>query len=45
MDRAGGGGFRATGRGEMGGSFAIDKGRGQVETFLGDAERTEHDTD
>ena len=45
MDRAGGGGFRTTRRGEMGGNLAMDKGRGQVETVLGDTEEVKRDTD
>jgi len=45
IDRVGGRGFWATGRGEIGGSLAVDKGRGQVETVLGSVEGTEYDTD
>ena len=45
IDGAGGRGFRAIGRGGMGGSLAADKGEGQAETVLGDVEGAEHDTD
>jgi len=45
IDRAGSGGFGATGRGGAEGSLAMDKGGGRVEMVLGDAEGTEHDTD
>jgi len=45
IDGAGGGGFRATGRGGAGGSLATDKGGGWVEMVLDDAEGTEHDMD
>jgi len=38
-------GFRTTGRGGTGVSLAADKGGGQTEMVLDDAERTEHDTD
>jgi len=45
IDRAGSGGFGATRRGRMGGSLATDKGGGQAETVLGDAEGAEHNMD
>ena len=45
MDGAGGGGFGTTRRGRIGGNLATDKGGGQVETILGDAEETVCDTD
>ena len=45
IDRAGGGGFRATGRGRMEGSLAVDKGGSRVEMVLGDVEGTERNTD
>ena len=45
IDRAGGGGFRATGRGRAEGSLATDKGGGRAKMVLGDAEGTEHDMD
>jgi len=40
-----GGGFRATGRGGMGGSLAVDKGGFWAEMVLGDKEGAERDTD
>jgi len=45
IDRADGGGFRATRRGGMKGSLAADKGGGRVEMVLGDAEGAERNTD
>jgi len=45
IDRAGSGGFGATGKSRTGGSLTADKGGGQAETVLGDAEGAEHDTD
>jgi len=45
IDGVGGGGFRATRRGRTGSSLAMDKGGGQAEMVLGDAEEVEHDTD
>jgi len=45
IDGAGSRGFRAMGRGGMGGSLAANKGGGQAETVLGDVEGAEHDTD
>ena len=45
IDRADSGDFRATGRDGMGDSLATDKGGGQAETVLGNAEEAERDTD
>ena len=45
IDGVGGRGFGATRRGRRGGSLAVNKGGGWVETVLGDAEGTERDTD
>jgi len=45
IDGVGGRGFRATGRGRTGGSLAMDKGGGQAEMVLDDAEGAERDTD
>ena len=45
IDRAGSGGFGATGRGGTEGSLATDKGRGQAEMVLGDTEGAERDMD
>jgi len=45
IDEAGGGGFGVTGRGGTGGSLAMDKGKGRVETVLGGAEGAERDMD
>jgi len=45
MDGAGNGGFRTMGRDRTGNNLATDKGGGQAETVLGDAEGAEHDMD
>jgi len=45
IDGAGGGGFGVTGRGEIGGNLATDKGEGRAETVLGSAEGAKRDTD
>jgi len=45
INRVGGGGFGATGRGRAGGNFTTDKGRGRVEMVLSGAEGAERDTD
>jgi len=45
IDGAGGGGFRATGRGGTEDSLAADKGEDWAEMVLGNAEGAEHDTD
>ena len=45
MDGAGSRGFGMTGRGRMGGNLTTDKGRGRVETVLGNTEGTECNTD
>jgi len=45
INGAGGRGFRATGRGGMGGSLVVDKGGGRMEMVLGDVEGAEHDMD
>ena len=45
IDRAGSGGFGATGRDRTGGSLAVDKDGGRAEMVLGDTEGVERDTD
>jgi len=45
IDGAGGRGFGATGKGEMGDSFVADKGGGQMKTVLSGVEGAEYDTD
>jgi len=45
IDGVGGGDFRAIRRGKTGGSLAMDKGGGQAEMVLGDAEGAECDID
>jgi len=45
IDRVGGRGFRATGRGRAGGNLATDKGGGQAEMVLSSAKGVECDTD
>jgi len=45
IDRVGGGGFGATGRGGVGGNLATDKGGGWVEMVLSGVEGVERDTD
>jgi len=45
IDRVGGGGFGATGRGGVGGNLTTDKNRGRAEMVLSGAEGAECDTD
>jgi len=45
IDRAGGGGFGAAGRGGTEGSLAMDKREGQAKIFLGNAKGAERDMD
>jgi len=45
IDRAGGGGFRVTGRGGVGDNLTMDIGRDRAETVLVSAEGVECDTD